>query len=130
MPRTQRSSEKAAFQLLISRYKADPLWFEQNLPDIAEIVHPAVSQSRRSRSPFVLTEREREFHINALPDPEVMSKLSYEDAIEALKHSAYLIRDDSLPGYMRYMRYKRLLRCSKLYLASRQARSVRTPRYP
>lgn len=102
MPRTQESPEKAAFQLLASKYQADPSWFEQHLPDIAEIMSPTAPPSRRSRSPFVLTKREREFHTNALPDVKVIGKLSREDAIEALEHCAYLIRDDSLPDYIRY----------------------------
>ena len=86
--------ERRAFQLLISKYQADPSWFEQSLPDIAEIIRQAVPPSQLSQPPFVLTECEREFHINALPDSEAMSKLSHEDAIETLEHCASLILDD------------------------------------
>ena len=85
MPRTQESPEKAAFQLLVSKYQVDPSWFERYLPEIAEIVRQTAPTSRRSRSPFVLTEREREFHIKALPDVEVISHISREDAIRALR---------------------------------------------
>ena len=110
MPRTQKSPEKVTFQLLASKYKADPLWFELNLPDVAEIMRQMAPASRRSRSPFVLTERERSFHIKALPDVEAMSNLSREDAIRALEHSAYLIRDDTLPGHMRYEAFTSLFK--------------------
>ena len=39
-----------------------------------------------------------------------MSKLSYEDAIKALEHCAYLIRDDALPGHMRYKAFASLFK--------------------
>ena len=110
MTHTTESDQEMTFQLLISKYQANPKWFEKHLPDVSQIIQNAVSPSRHHRVPFVLTEREREFHINALPDSEAISKLSYEDAIEALEHSAYLIRDDSLPGYMRFEAFASLFK--------------------
>ena len=110
MPRTQEPHEKAAFQLLVSKYQADPSWFERHLPDIAEIMRQTAPTSRRSHSPFVLTEREREFRTKALSDVKVMGELSREDAIRALEHSAYLIRDDSWPIHMRYKAFALLLK--------------------
>ena len=102
MARTSQRPEESAFKILVSKYQANPKWFEKHLPDISQIIQDTVSPYRRSCFPFVLTERERELHIDALPDSEAISKLGREDAIEALQHCAYLIRDDSLPGYVRY----------------------------
>ena len=110
MPRTTESPESTTFQLLLAKYQADPSWFEQNLPDVTEVMRQTVSPPLRSRSPFVLTEREREFHIDALPDSKAINKLGREDSIEALEHCAYLIRDDSLSGYVRYEAFASLFK--------------------
>ena len=110
MASTSQRPEESAFEILVSKYQANPIWFEKHLPDIAQIMQDAVSPPLRYRSPFVLTEREREFHIDALPDKDAIGKLGREDAIEALEHCAYLIRDDSLPGYMRYEAFASLFK--------------------
>ena len=100
MARTSDSPEKVAFQLLISKYQADPSWFDQHLPEIGKIVRQAALPSRPSRSPFGLTSRERAYHIEALLGTKPMDKPSPQDAIEALEHCASLIEDDSLPDCM------------------------------
>ncbi len=96
------SLEKLAFQILVSKYQADPSWFDRHLPEVGEIVRQAASQSRRSRSPFGLTDREKDHHIEALLSVESAGKLGSLDAIRALEHCAYLIRDNSLPDCMDY----------------------------
>ena len=102
MARTSDSPEKVAFQLLISKYQADPSWFDQHLPDVSEIVRRATSPLRGSRSPFVLTDRERAYHIEALLRAKSADKPSPQDAVKTLEHCASLIRDDSLPDCMHH----------------------------
>ena len=93
-------SDKQLRDLLVSRYRADPKRFHSYLPEIAELVE-AMGQPRRvSRSPFGLTERERDHHQAALQKVlEGLEKgaVSRQDAVRGLEHCATLIQDDSLP---------------------------------
>ena len=97
MARVSRKTESAVFRHMLSRYEVDPDWVKRNLPEIGEILSQAVSSPRTTRSPFVLTERERAFHIESLPGVEDLDTLQPEDAIKALERCAALILDDSLP---------------------------------
>ena len=102
MARAAEKPENIAFRHLVSKYRADPSWFDQHLPEVGEIMRQVASPSRRSRSPFVLTSREREYHTEELLGAKLTDKLDCQDAVKALEHCAYLIRDDSLPDYMDY----------------------------
>ncbi len=97
MASTSQRPEESAFQILVSKYHANPLWFDQNLPEIGEIMRQAGYSSQRSQSPFGLTDRERRYHSEALFQIGHVDKLSVTDSIKALEHCAALIRNDSLP---------------------------------
>lgn len=94
------SPEKAAFEILVSRYRTDPKLFEQHFPDISPIVRQVVEPKRISRQPFSLTERERAHRVKELT--AIVDKLepSPQDAIRALEHCAVLIQDDFMTPHV------------------------------
>ena len=110
MARTSETPEKVVFSILASKYQSSPDWFEQNLPEISEIMLRIVQSPQLSPTPFGLTEREREFHRKALCRIERIDKLNSEHAIEGLGHCAALIRDDSLPDDIAYETLVRLFK--------------------
>ena len=112
MARVSRKTESAVFRHMLSRYEVDPDWVKRNLPEVGEILSQAVSPPRTTRSPFVLTERERAFHIESLPGVEGLDKLQPEEAIKVLERIAALILDDSLPFTFNHQALVRLFKAA------------------
>ena len=113
MARVSRKTESAVFRHMLSRYEVDPDWVKRNLPEIGEILSQAVSPHQTTRSPFVLTERERAFHIESLPSVEDLDALHQpEEAIKALERIAALILDDSLPFTFNHQALVRLFKAA------------------
>ena len=112
MVRVSRKTESAVFRHMLSRYEVDPDWVKRNLPEIGEILSQAVSPPRTTRSPFVLTERERAFHIESLPGVEDLDALRSEEAVKALERIAALILDDSLPFTFNHQALVRLFKAA------------------
>ena len=97
MARKSETPERVTFSILASKYQSAPEWFEQNLPEISDIMRRVIRSPQSSPTPFGLTEREREFHREAFCHIWHMDKLTSEHATKGLEHCAALIRDDSLP---------------------------------
>lgn len=86
--------ERQAFQMITSRYKADPGWFDKNWPELREVVASTMAPRQKSTSPFGLTANERSFHIDALNDSLSKNRLDPAEAVQMLEHCAHLLRDD------------------------------------
>ena len=112
MARVSRKTKSAVFRHMLSRYEVDPDWVKRNLPEIGEILSQAVSPPQTTRSPFVLTERERAFHIESLPGVEDLDELQPEEAIKVLERVAALILDDSLPFTFNHQALVRLFKAA------------------
>ena len=104
--------EKIAFDYLIERYKADPEWFEQNLPDITEMVREASMPPSPPRPSFNLTDAQRQRHAKALNDILSISEPSPQDALEGLEHCAILVQDDFLTPHVTHRRVLTLFKAA------------------
>ena len=100
MPTLGIDKEKAVFNLLVSKYQADPAWFRRNLPDVTPFMEDAVSPPRPSRPPFKLSDNARASHIEALSNIRGADGLGPADAVRALERCAALLRERSLPREM------------------------------
>jgi len=99
--------------LLLVKYRSDPNRFRDFLPEVAQELDVIAPESRGSRSPFGLTERERAARQEALRKVlEHLEQGSFprEEAVLGLEHCAVLIQDDSLPPEVGYDTLVRLLR--------------------
>ena len=110
MARASETPERAVFSIVSSKYQSAPEWFDQNLPEVSEIMRRIVRSPQSSPNPFGLTNSERKFHREALCRVKRMDKLSSEHAIEGLEHCAALIRDDSLPDDIGYVSLVRMFK--------------------
>lgn len=102
-------------ELLRSKYESDPEAFRKFMPEVAQLLESAYPRRQPPRSPFGLTERERDHHLKALA--VIMGKAedksaSLDNAVKGLQHCATLIQDDSLPQEMSYKRLVRLLKAA------------------
>ena len=103
-------------QRLLDVYSSDPARLRKILPEIAQdldrILSP--SESRQGdRSPFGLTDIEREFYTDSVDLILRKSKsraLSAEQAISGLEHAAALLIDNFSPGYPPRHELLRLIR--------------------
>ena len=110
MARASETPERAVFSIVSSKYQSAPEWFDQNLPEVSEIMRRIVRSPQSSPNPFGLTNSERKFHREALCRVKHMDKLNPEHAIEGLERCAALIRDDSLPDGFEYETLVRLFK--------------------
>ena len=92
--------EKKAFDYLIEKYKADPEWFERNLPDITDMVREASLPLPPPRPSFNLTEAERLQHTEALLAILNVPKPCPQDAVMALEHCAVLVQDNFMTPHV------------------------------
>ena len=96
-------NKDALTQRVLDVYREDPERLRDMLPDVAVLLDELQSphQTRRGgRSPFGLTERERNFHKEALGNILRRSRsLDQAGAIKGLEHGANLLDDDFTPGY-------------------------------
>ncbi len=107
------SREERIVQMLQAKRREDPEGFREYLPDVVKLLPEPAGRRDRTRSPFGLTERELSYHREGLA--ELMSKqaegmISSEQAIDALRHCANLIRDDNLPEEAGYEALKGLIK--------------------
>ncbi len=100
MPNTPNSPEKAAFEFLVSKYKADPNLFKRSFPDVSRIVRQAVEPNRVSRPRFSLTETEKAHRVKGLTAVMDMDTPSSQDAVKAIEHCAILIQDDFMTPHV------------------------------
>ena len=101
--------------LLLIKYRSDPNRFRDFLPEVAQELDVIAPETRGSRSPFGLTERERAARHEALQ--EVLERLDEasvagEEALRGLEHCAALIQDDNLPPEVGHDTLVRLLRAA------------------
>ncbi len=109
------SKNNELFELLYSKLTSDPQGFRSYMPDVAQVLDAMKPSRRSAKSPFGLTEREKDHHVRALE--EVFAALeegtvSAERAIKGLEHCAILIQDDNLPGKADYETLVKLLKCA------------------
>ena len=102
MPKVTNSPEKAAFEILVSQYRADPKLLERHFPEVSQIVRQVSGRSRISRPHFSLTEREKAHHVTELAAVMEMKAPSSRDSIKALEHCAILIQDDFMTPYVNH----------------------------
>lgn len=102
MPKVAQSPEKAAFEILVTRYRADPGLLERHFPEVSQIVRQVVERSRASRPRFSLTEGEKAHHVKELTGVSDMDVPSPQDAIKALEHCAVLIQDDFMTPHVNH----------------------------
>ena len=104
-------------RLLRLKYKSAPKRFRAYLPEVAQILDTDIPPARQKRSPFVLTERERVYHLDSLANifARLESEgdgLSVEEAVTGLEHYAILHEDDNLPNYLRHDDRVKLLKAA------------------
>lgn len=98
---TRRTLEKATFDLLVTKYRANPKSFERQFPsDVSQIVRKAVAPYRVSRPPFRMTEREKRHRADSLNSTLDMAKIPPQDAIKGIEHCAVLIQDETLTHHV------------------------------
>ena len=102
-------------ELLYSKYTSDPQGFRSYLPDVAQILDVMKPSRRSTKSPFGLTQRERDYHQRRLA--ELLEKMRSGaipsgHAIKGLEHCAILIQDDNLPEEADYETLVKLLKCA------------------
>ncbi len=98
---TRRSLEKAAFDLLVTKYRANPKSFERQFPsDVSQIVRQAMEPYRVSRPPFRMTEREKRHRADSLNAVLDMEEIPPQDAIKGIEHCAVLIQDETLTPHV------------------------------
>ncbi len=102
MPKTtRRTLEKAAFDLLVTKYRANPKSFESQFPsDVSQIVRQAVEPRRVSRPPFRMTKREKRHRTDSLNAILDMEEIPAQDAIKGIEHCAVLIQDETLTPHV------------------------------
>ena len=100
MPKATRSPERAAFEILVSRYRADPTLLKRHFPEVSQIVRQVVEPSRISRPHFSLTDREKAHHVKELGTIVEMEEPSSHNAVKALEHCAVLIQDDFMTPHV------------------------------
>ena len=90
-------------QRVLEAHQRDPELLRRILPEVASLLdglQPPRQIRQVNQSPFGLTERERNFHKEALESIFRRSKtLTQADAIKGLEHGANLLVDDFTPGY-------------------------------
>ena len=100
MSKTAHNPERAAFEILVSRYRTNPEVFEQHLPDVSQILRQVVEPSRGSMPDFSLTEREKAHHVEALSSVLDKSQPSSRDVVKALECCAILVQDDFMTPHV------------------------------
>ncbi len=101
MPKTtRRTLEKAAFDLLVTKYRANPKSFERQFSDVGQIVRQAVEPRRVSRPSFRMTEREKRHHTDSLNAILDMEEIPPQDATRGIEHCAVLIQDELLTPHV------------------------------
>ena len=97
--------------LLQAKRRRDPKGFRKYLPEVSDML-PKSARRPVSKSPFGLTERERDFHRDGLEEiPHVLEGgASTDQAIRALHHYAMLIRDDAFYGELEDGDFKALVK--------------------
>ena len=110
---TEKDKEELV-QLVLEVHNNDPSRLRNMLPHVADLLEGLAPQElirRGNDSPFGLTERERNFHKEALDSISRRSKsLTPEEAIKGLEHGANLLVDDFTPGYPPRQELLRLVR--------------------
>ena len=101
--RLNAKDKEELIQLVLEVHNNDPSHLRNVLPHVADLLEGFTPQDRAWRgneSPFGLTERERNFHKEALGNILRRSKsLTPEEATEGLEHGVNLLVDDFTPGY-------------------------------
>ena len=101
-------------QKVLEVYQGDPYRLRSALPEVGDLLNQLMGLevvTRWSENPFGLTERERNFHREALDDILRQSKsLTQAKAVEGLEHGASLLVDDFTPGYPPRQKLLRLVR--------------------
>ena len=110
---TEQDKEELA-QRVLDVHQNDPGRLRNVLPEVADLLdgYPAPGIMRQGNEiPFGLTERERNFHKNALESIlRRFKSLSQAQAVEGLEHGANLLVDDFTPGYPSRQELLRLVR--------------------
>ncbi len=98
-----KENKDALAQRVLDVYQADPDRLRKSLPEVADLLDElnTPTQIRQvNRSPFGLTERERNFHKEALENIlRRFRSLAQAGAVKGLEHGANLLVDDFTPGY-------------------------------
>ena len=113
MKRSFKSKDGQLLELLRSKYSGDHQGFRSYMPEVAQMLDAMDSPRRPARSPFGLTEQERDHYRRELAEileSMVEGVLTAERAITGLRHCATLIRDDSLPEETGYETLVKLLK--------------------
>ena len=101
-------------QRLLEVHQRDPERLRKILPEVAVLLDglQAPRQIRQvNQSPFGLTERERNFHKEALENIlRRFKSLTQAEAIKGLEHGANLLVDDFTPGYLSRQELLKLVR--------------------
>ena len=108
-----RIQENRLINLLQAKRREDPEGFSKYLPGVTELLPEPLPERSKARSPFGLTERERDFHQDGLS--KALGRLgggamTAEEAVGGLRYCAALIRDDNLPDEAGYDALTRLVK--------------------
>ena len=106
--------KEAVTQKVLEVYQGDPARLRSVLPEVADLLNELIGAAtvrRGIESPFGLTERERNFHKEALENIlRRFKSLTQAGAVEGLEHGASLLVDDFTPGYPPRQELLRLVR--------------------
>ncbi len=95
--------KEALAQKVLEVYQSAPACLRSALPEVADLLDRTIGAEvarRWNESPFGLTERERNFHVQAFEDIlRRFKSLTHTEAVEGLEHGASLLTDDFTPGY-------------------------------
>ena len=97
------ADKEAVTQRVLEVYQGDPARLKSALPEVADLLSGLVGAAtalRGDESSFGLTERERNFHTEALDGLlRRSSSLTQAEAVAGLEHAASLLVDGFTPGY-------------------------------
>ena len=114
LPKLSNKDKEALAQKVVEVHQTAPERLRTTLPEVSDLLDKLLSPApnlRGNSSPFVLTQRERDFHKEALENIlRRFKSITVAEAVQGLEHGANLLVDDFTPEYLPRQGLLRLVR--------------------